>query len=203
MSLAQRLWRENADLAGVALAHSFVRGIADGSLPRKRFAAYIAQDAFFLDSFARSYALALAQSPDRASLHAFANLLAGALEELRLHDAYAARVGRIDLPAVVATTATRAYTDFLLARASLGGVGLTCAAMAPCLRLYAHLGKSLAGSETGPYSEWVQTYADPAFEELAAQLERLLDMHASDEPETHATYRRAMELEIAFFDGTL
>jgi thiaminase (transcriptional activator TenA) len=202
VSLARRLWRENAGLAGVALAHPFVRGIADGSLPRDRFAAYIAQDAFFLDGFARAYALALAQSPDRASLDAFADLLAGAREELRLHDAYAARWG-IDAAAIVASAATRAYTDFLLARASLGGVGLTCAAMTPCMRLYAHLGQSLTDSEAGPYTEWVQTYADPAFEELAAQLERLLDTHATDEPETHATYRRAMELEIAFFDDAL
>jgi thiaminase len=97
----------------------------------------------------------------------------------------------------------RAYTEFLLTRASLGCVGLTCAAMTPCMRLYAHLGQSLAGSEAGPYTEWVQTYADPAFEELAAQLEHLLDTHATDEPETHATYLRAMELEIAFFDNAL
>jgi thiaminase/transcriptional activator TenA len=196
------LWQENAGLAGVALAHPFVRGIADGSLPRDTFAVYIAQDAFFLDSYARAYALALAQSSDRASLDAFADLLAGAREELRLHDAYAARWG-IDLAGVVASTATRAYTDFLLARASLGGVGQTCAAMTPCMRLYAHLGQSLAGSEAGPYTQWVQTYADPTFEELAAQLEHLLDAHATDETETHATYQRAMELEIAFFDDAL
>lgn len=202
MSLSQTLWKENADLAGVALAHPFVRGIADGSLPRDRFATYVAQDSFFLESFARAYALALAQSPDRATLDAFADLLAGAREELRLHDAYAARWD-IDLARVVATAATRTYTEFLLARASRDGVGSTCAAMTPCMRLYAHLGQSLAGSEAGPYAEWVQTYADPAFEELAATLERLLDVHARDESETHETYRRAMELEIAFFDDAL
>jgi thiaminase (transcriptional activator TenA) len=202
VSLARTLWKENADLAAAALSHPFVRGIADGSLPRDAFAAYIAQDAFFLDGFARAYALALARSPNRASLDAFADLLAGVREEVRLHGAYAARWG-IDFASVVASAATRAYTDFLLARASLGGVGLTCAAMTPCMRLYAHLGHSLAGTEAGPYIEWVQTYADPTFEELAARLERLLDAHATDEPETHATYHQAMELEIAFFDDVL
>ena len=122
MSLARTLWEENADLAGAALSHPFVRGIAEGSLPRDAFAAYIGQDAFFLDSFARAYALALAHSPDRASLHAFADLLAGVREELRLHAAYAARWG-IDLARIVPSAATRAYTDFLLARASLDGIG--------------------------------------------------------------------------------
>jgi thiaminase (transcriptional activator TenA) len=134
------LWEENADLAEAARAHPFVQGIADGSLPRGGFAGYIAQDAFFLDGFARAYTLALAHSPDRSSLDAFAELLAGVRERLRLHGGYAARWG-IDLAGVVPSAATRAYVDFLLARASLGGVGLTCAAMTPCMRLYAHLGR--------------------------------------------------------------
>ena len=201
MSLARTLWEENATLADVALGHPFVRGIADGSLPPERFAAYIAQDAFFLDGFLRAYALALAHSPTRASLEAFADLIAGAREELRVHDAYAARLG-IDLTGVVPSAATRAYSDFLLARASQT-VGLACAAMTPCMRLYAYLGQSLVGSDAGAYAEWVRTYADPGFEELAVQLERLLDTHATDEPETHKTYRQAMELEIAFFDDVL
>jgi len=194
MSLARSLWEENADLAEAALAHPFVRGIADGSLARASFAGYVAQDAFFLEAFARAYALALAHSPDRAAQDAFADLLAGVREELRLHGSYAERWG-IDLGAVEPADATRAYVDFLLARASLGSVGLTCAAMTPCMRLYAWLGQSLAGTERGPYAEWITTYADPSFEDLAARLERLLDAHADDSRETHATYRRAMQLE--------
>lgn len=203
MSLARALWKENADIAAAALAHPFVQGIADGSLSRDAFAAYVGQDAFFLDGFARAYALALARSPDRPSRDAFAELLAGVRDELRLHAAYAADLG-LDLDAVLPSAATQGYLDFLLARASLGGVGLTCAAMTPCMRLYAHLGQSLASrGAAGAYADWVQTYADPAFEKLASTLERLLDAHATDAPETHLTYRRAIELELAFFDAAL
>lgn len=202
MSLAQTLWNENADLAAAALEHPFVLGIGDGSLPREAFAAYIAQDAFFLDGFARAYALALAHSPDRESRDSFAELLTGVREELRLHDRYAARWG-IDLERVQPTQTTSAYLDFLLDRASLAGVGLTCAAMTPCMRLYAHLGHSLAGRTAEPYTEWVQTYADPAFRQLVATLEQLLDQHATDVHDTQTTYRRAMELELAFFDEAL
>ena len=72
--------------------------------------------------------------------------------------------------------------------------------MTPCMRLYAYLGRSLAGAEAAQYTEWVEAYADPAFEELAVRLEGLLDAHATDEPRTHATYRRAMGFEVAFFD---
>ena len=72
--------------------------------------------------------------------------------------------------------------------------------MTPCLRLYAHLGRSLP--QAGPYAEWVRTYADPSFEELAATLEALLDRHAADDAATAAAYRRAMELELAFFGAS-
>ncbi|NEK84818.1 TenA family protein [Blastococcus saxobsidens] len=204
MSLARRLWADSADLADATLAHPFVRGLADGTLPRDRFAGYVAQDAFFLQAFARGYAMAVVRSPDRAGLEAFADLLAGVRDELRLHHGYAAREG-IDLTGVEPMPATSAYTDFLLATAATGGPGETCAAMTPCMRLYAFLGQSLAGRSAaapdGPFAEWVATYADPGFEQLAATLEELLDRYAVDTPAVAAAYRRAMELELGFFES--
>jgi thiaminase len=85
VSLARRLWVDNAELAERALAHPFVRGIADGSLPREVFSGYIAQDAYFLEAFARAYALALAASPDTETVLAFAGLIAGVRDELSMH----------------------------------------------------------------------------------------------------------------------
>ena len=201
MSLARTLWGENGDLAERVVTHPFVRGLADGSLPRQSFAGYVAQDAFFLEAFARAYALGVAHSADRAAMETWADLLSGVREELRLHDDYAARWG-IDLAAVDPAPATLAYTDFLLATAALGGLGVTCAAMAPCMRLYAHLGQSLSGRAAATYAEWVDTYADPGFEALAATLERLLDSNAEDTTEVHRAYRRAMMLELEFFEGS-
>jgi len=200
--LAAELWAANADLAQRALAHPFVRGLADGSLPTATFAGYVGQDAFFLESFARAYALALAHSPDRAGLDAFADLLVGVRDELRLHSGYAQR-WEIDLGGVEPLPATLAYTDFLLATASLGSVGLTCAAMTPCMRLYAHLGRSVAaGPVDDRYAEWVTTYADPGFEQLAATLEGLLDRYGPpDAARAAGAYRRAMALELGFFEA--
>ncbi|SNS76907.1 thiaminase (transcriptional activator TenA) [Geodermatophilus saharensis] len=200
MTLSAELWAGSADLAAAAVGHPFVTGIGDGTLPRERFAGYVAQDAFFLEAFARAYALGVAHSRDRATLDAFADLLAGVRDELRLHDGYAARWG-VDLAAVEPAPATLAYTEFLLATAALGDLGEVAAAMTPCMRLYAHLGQALAGPATGPYREWVDTYADAGFEELAATLEALLDRLAADTPAVRRAYRRAMELELGFFDA--
>lgn len=202
MNISARLWQENSDLAATALGHGFVRGLADGSLLRESFAAYVAQDAYFLESFARAYALALARSPDRESLRAFADLLDGVMDELQLHASFAHELG-IDLAATEPSAATLAYTDFLLATAALGGIGLTCAAMTPCMRLYAHLGTSLTPPAENDYTQWIRTYADPSFEQLARVLENLLDLHAPDLESVRTTYRRAMELEVAFFGASL
>lgn len=202
MSLAAQLWTENAEVVAEVLANPFVRGIGDGSLERDLFAGYIAQDAFFLESFARAYGLALAQSSDTDTLLTFADLLAGVREELGLHASYAASWG-IDMTDVEPAAATLAYTEFLLATAATAEVGVVCAAMTPCMRLYAHIGVTLDGQTAGPYAQWVQTYADPGFDEVASLLERLLDRQARDIPAARTAYRRAMRLELAFFDAAL
>lgn len=203
MSLSETLWHENADLARATLEHRFVRGIAEGDLPLESFQDYVAQDAFFLESFARAYALALAHSPDPEGLHDFAELLTGVLEELELHSGYADR-WNVDLSGVAPGEATLAYTQFLLATSALGSVGETCAAMTPCMRLYAFLGQSLAEEgyeKDNPYAEWIETYADPEFETLASTLEGLLDRYAEDVPAVRNAYRRAMALELGFFEA--
>ena len=196
---ATELWLRNRDLADACLAHSFVQGIASGELSLERFRIYVGQDAYFLEAFARAYALAAAKSPDREGLAVFKDLLVGVFDELSLHEGYAERWG-VDLDPVP-LPATHTYTDFLLRTASLDPVGHTAAALAPCMRLYAFLGQELAAklNPESPYREWVETYASPEVDALATRLEGLIDRFGG-EPETLARlYRRAMELELAFF----
>ena len=54
------LWQKNARLVDDCLHHLFVRGLADGTFDPETFKRYVAQDAFFLNAFARAYALAAA-----------------------------------------------------------------------------------------------------------------------------------------------
>jgi thiaminase/transcriptional activator TenA len=201
-SMSAELWADSSVVAAAALAHPFVAGIADGTLPRRAFATFIAQDAYFLEAFARAYALALSRSPDTATLLTFADLIGGVRDELLLHSDYAARWS-IDMAGIRPLPATLAYTEFLLATAATAGIDVVCAAMIPCLRLYAWLGSSLDSEAAGPYAEWVRTYADPQFESLAAGLESLLDALAMDRGALRTAYRRAMDLEVAFFDAAI
>jgi thiaminase/transcriptional activator TenA len=203
MSLSKTLWDANADWVERIQAHPFVRGLGDGTLPVENFRRYVAQDAYFLEAYARAYAYCLAQSATRTDLHAFAEMIAGVMSELKLHAGFAAR-WKVDLSGVEPSPATRAYTDFLIELARLGGIGLTAAAMTPCMRLYAFLGRTLAQGAVAPlYAEWVRTYAAPEFEALAVTMENLLDWHAGDSPAVRNAYRRAMELEYGFFDANV
>ncbi len=71
------------------------------------------------------------------------------------------------------------------------------------MRLYAFLGQELAAKldpET-PYREWVDTYASADTEALASRLEALLDRYPGDPERMAWLYRRAMELELAFFQS--
>ena len=195
------LFDANLDLATACREHPFVQGIASGGLGRAAFAFYVEQDFVFLDAFARAYALALAKAPDPEAMDAFKGLLDGGFEERRLHQSYAERWGVALRPDPA--PATSAYTDFLLRVASLEPVGHICAAMAPCMRLYAWLGRELAPVTVAdsPYREWVETYSDPGFETLAATLEGLLDRLSGDGAAIAAHYRTAMRLELAFFEA--
>jgi len=198
---AADLWRRNRDLADACLEHPFVQGIASGELAIERFRVYVAQDAYFLEAFARGYALALARCPDREGLGVLKDLLVGVFEELQLHRGYAERWGISLSPEPLA--ATSAYCDFLLSTASLEPSGHTVAAMTPCMRLYAFLGQQLAPKldPESPYREWVETYSSPDVEALASRLEGLLDRYGGDPERLARLYRRAMELELAFFQA--
>lgn len=201
MSLAATLWDANRKGAERILAHGFVRGLGDGSLPVESFKTYVAQDAYFLEAFGRAYAFCLANSTTREDLQDFAELIAGVLDELKLHANYAAR-WQVELSGVTPIAATRAYVDFLLETARRGDLGETISAMTPCMRLYAFLGRSLSAGPVAPrYGDWVATYADPGFEALAIRLEALLDKHAIDGAAVRGNYARAMELEYGFFDA--
>jgi thiaminase (transcriptional activator TenA) len=200
MSRSRDLFDDSADLVAACLAHPFVQGIASGDLPRDRFVFYVEQDAWFLTAFARAYALALAKAPDVATMERLRPPLDGVFEELELHRGYAQRWGA-DLDPRPAR-ATLAYTDFLLRVAWSEPVGHTVAAMVPCMRLYAHLGQALlpSASPDSPYREWVETYGDPGFEQLATGVESLLDGLEGDEATLADRYRTAMRRELEFFD---
>jgi thiaminase/transcriptional activator TenA len=201
-SLSTILWDANQELAIACLDNPFVQGIADGTLPTSTFAYYVGQDAFFLEAFARAYSIAAAKAPDWDCFGVFHQLASGVFEELKLHQTYA-NAWNVDLKQVTPGVATRRYTDFLLATAWSSSVGVTTCAMLPCMKLYAFLGQSLAQHDrpAHAYTDWIQTYSNSEFEDLAEQLATLANAYASPGDAEQEAYRYAMQCEFDFFQA--
>ena len=54
-----------------------------------------------------------------------------------------------------------------------------------------------------PYKEWILTYSDDSFDNLAKSLEFLIDEYddSYDIDQINFLYKRAMELELEFFNA--
>ncbi|EFJ50063.1 hypothetical protein VOLCADRAFT_89047 [Volvox carteri f. nagariensis] len=97
--LSMELWQSVQKEVYMSLHDPFVQGLAQGTLDRRAFQHYIAQDAYFLKYFARAYGIALSKALalDDDTFAVLGRLLRGVHEELQLHGVYAARWG-VHLP---------------------------------------------------------------------------------------------------------
>src|SRR6185503_15873866 len=64
----ERLKIDAAEEWWAYIAHEFVRGLGEGTLPRDCFRHYLVQDYLFLIQFARAYALAAFKATDLSSM---------------------------------------------------------------------------------------------------------------------------------------
>ena len=203
MLITQKLWERNYNLASLSLNTKFVQGIKNGDLPKTKFQEYLAQDYFFLESFARAYGLAVSKSRNKKNIKTLSVLLSGVSEELILHQTYA-QEWDIDLTTNLIGPATKKYTDFLEEVSLNLSLIEIMSAMTPCMRLYSWLGKKLLNMiSDNPYKEWILTYSDESFDNLAKSLENLIDEYdeSYDIDQINFLYKKAMELELDFFNA--
>jgi thiaminase/transcriptional activator TenA len=194
------------------LAHPFVRGIGDGSLPEDRFRFYVRQDYLFLIDYGRLLALGAARAPRLEWMRRFASLAQSVLEtEMGLHREFAARwdISVQELESERTAPATDAYCDFLLRTAALGDFSELAAALLPCMWGYAEIGQRLAAEglpDHKRYAEWIEMYASDEFAELAAWCRELTDgaaarVDGAARDRMHAAFRASSEHELAFWES--
>ena len=203
MLLSNTLWESNYELALLSLKSKFVQGLKTGNLPKNIFQEYVAQDYYFLESFSRAYGLAVSKSKDKNSIKVLSQLLVGVSEELILHETYA-KEWDIDLTNNYIKPATKNYTAFLDEVSKKQNAVEIMFAMTPCMRLYSWIGKSLSKNVlNNPYKEWIITYSDKNFDNLAKSIENLIDSSKEeyDFNQANYLYKRAMELELEFFNA--
>lgn len=191
----------------------FVAGIADGSLARDRFQFYLIQDDHFLVSYGKVMALAVAKSPDIATMARLSSMLSAIFnEEMSLHHEFLASYDVT--PATVAATpmgqTTRAYADHLLRVAWSGSLAEIVAAMLPCHYGYLELARGMLNTvgarPEAPYSRWIHSYASEGYADgatWALALGNRLAASASDAERLalNEAYARSLDHEVRFWDA--
>ena len=75
MAIADELFLHVRHIWDAQLAHPFVRGLGDGSLPTERFARWVRQDYLYLKDYARLFAWAVAKADHLESMNWYAAVL--------------------------------------------------------------------------------------------------------------------------------
>ena len=210
-----RRWRDAAGAEWTAyVGHDFVRGLADGSLPRKRYLHYLRQDYVFLIHFARAGALAVVKANGLDEMRvAAATVEALTGHEMRLHVETCAAEGipETELEATPEAPENMAYTRYVLEAGYSGDFLDLMAALSPCVLGYGEIGaRLLAADHAELYRPWIETYGGGEYQGLCREVGRLIDRAAADrlgtEPERNPRwprlvghFRNATRLEERFW----
>lgn len=174
-ALFARLRGDSEDAWQAYVAHDFVAGLADGTLPEVCFRHYLGQDYLFLIHFARAYALAVFKSDNLADMRDAAAGMNAILDtEMALHVEYCRGWG-LDEAAMTAlpeATATMAYTRYVLEAGLQGDLLDLYVALAPCVLGYGEIGVRLGASpatrrDDNPYAAWINMYAGDEYQAVA------------------------------------
>ena len=150
------------------LAHPFMQGLANGSLPDDIYAFYLAQNYPYLVEYARVLGTACGKTNDLPFLRVMADMLEKTLGfELALNRKNAAQLGISEETLLASELAPNAlaYVNFLHYTANAGGPLQICAALYPCPVSYCLLARWMLeqGAEGGLahplYGEWIRGYS--------------------------------------------
>ncbi|WP_428396210.1 TenA family protein [Lichenicoccus sp.] len=193
--------------------HSFVSGLAAGTLPEASFRTYLVQDYLYLIQYARAYALAVYKDPEVAGMRATARLLADLLDtELGLHIAYCRDWGlsEADLARQPESLELLAYTRFMLDCGQRGDILDLLVSLSACLVGYAEIGLRLLADpgtrrDGNRYLPWIEVYGGAHYVQLAAEgivrLDALALSHGADARYAMLlrSFRTTVRLEAAFW----
>ncbi len=209
-SFSDELWAGAAGIYEAILAHPFLTGLTDGSLPPDAFAFYVVQDALYLRRYGQALAAVGSRAPVAADTEMFARHAAEAIQvEQSLHGSLFADLG-ID-PASAAhaepAPANLAYTSYLLATVSVGSYPEGVSAVLPCYWIYWEVGKELGrrGSPDPRYQRWIDLYGSEEFGDVVREVLAVTDELGSslsppERDRLHRHFRTSSRYEWMFWD---
>ena len=203
------LWADVGSIYAAILAHPFVTGLTDGSLPRAAFRHYIVQDAHYLRGYAKALAVCAARAPDEGGTVMFAEHAAGAIAAERdLHASLMAELGGSPEEGEPVAPTTRAYVSYLMATVLGGSYAEALGAVLPCYWIYARVGEdcSRRGSPDPLYARWIAMYGGEEFQAVVDAVLRVPTASAPRSPRPNSarcasTSRTTSRYEWMFWDA--
>src|SRR5262245_10928130 len=187
MSFSDQLRKAAQPIWDAQLAHPFVRGLGDGSLPEAKFKFYILQDALFLFDLAKLFALAATRATDLDTMAYLSKLQVDTLQvERALHQEYAKRwrMTEAEMATVPMAPTNYAYTRHLRSIAQAGTLAEILVAALPCAWIYCavgvHFGRQGPPPPAHPYCNWLALYGSPEFAEVARWMREAIDRLTRD-----------------------
>jgi thiaminase (transcriptional activator TenA) len=167
-SFTGELWGSITEIYHAILAHPFITGLTDGTLPADSFAFFVVQDGLYLRQYGAALAAVASRAPGRAAMRMFARHAADAVAvEQQLHSQLLPALGISAEAAASAEPAPTnlAYTSYLLATIRGGTYAEGIGAVLPCYWIYWEVGKELLrqGSPDPRYQRWIDTYGGEEF----------------------------------------
>ena len=172
-SFSGELWHGVIGVYDAILAHPFLTGLTDGSLPHDAFAFYVVQDAIYLHGYAQALATLASRAPAPAQTEMFAQHAADAIAvEKTLHGSLLAGLGIDPMTAEHAepAPANLAYTSYLLRHRQHRVLRRGGRRGAACYWIYAEVGRELLrrGSPDPRYQQWIDMYGSEEFGDVVA-----------------------------------
>ena len=211
MSFSEALWSGTTSLFDQILAHPFLTGLTDGTLPEDAFRAYVIQDSHYLATFGRSIAILAARSDGGTPLQTLCAHAGNSVAvEQALHATFLTDWGltAADIAATEPSPTTLLYRNTVLATVCNRPFHEGLAAILPCYRVYLEVGRALVpkGSPNPLYQRWIDTYAGDDFATVVDELHRIIDatapgLSASQLEAMHRHHRQGVRFEWMFWDA--
>ena len=207
-SLSLRLLDANRDVWETMQAHRFVQDIEADRLPAAVFERYLVFEHRFVETAILIFGHALLKAPGTAQRYHLVDVLhALSTEQLPAFKSFFAALGVAPAGADEALpTAVQAFDRGMLRMAENGGYCDVVAIMLAAEWMYATwCGRVHAAPITSPeLRRWVALHTEPGFHDQVAWLRAEMDACVVDEADAArlpATFRRVLELEIAFHEA--
>ena len=198
MSWSEEAWHSIGPILEEIRNHPFVKELADGTLPKEKFATYLAQDRIYLANYGqemRDLASMLPDGPMQDLSRKFTQ------ESIDSENALHEQLGEmgfdsIDTEPLAGTTGYMRHTSGIIAEKDLA---VSMAAMLPCMWIYNEVGKyilDIAKLEGNPYRAWIECYTSQMMDEGAECSVRLTDELAEE-----ATPQKRESMTSAFVES--